>query len=197
MNDDLYLPLSFLNQMAYCPRRFWLMFVQNEMAINAPMQDGVYRHHRAHDPGTDEHGRVVRSVQVWSDSLRVVGVADFVEEHDGNLIPVEHKRGRMGRWVSDHVQLCAQAICLEERTGAAINQGEIFYWENRRRERVTLDADLRVMTYEVARRAFELLAIGRMPAPIDHPAKCRDCSLKDICMPRQTLRLLAEEESDS
>jgi CRISPR-associated exonuclease Cas4 len=196
MNDALYLPLSFLNQMAYCPRRFWLMFVQNEMAINAPMQEGVYRHQRAHTPGTDERGRVVRSVQVWSNSLRVIGVADFVEERDGVLIPVEHKRGRMGRWLSDHVQLCAQAICLEERTGSVIDQGEIFYWENRRRERVTIDTDLRDTTYDVARRAFNLLNAGQMPVPIDHPAKCRDCSLKGICMPKQTLRLLNEEKTN-
>ena len=75
-----YLPLSHLNQMAYCPRRFWLMFCQNEMDINAPVLDGILRHQRAHQAGQqkDERGRALRSVHVWSDSLRIAGVADFI-----------------------------------------------------------------------------------------------------------------------
>ncbi len=197
MKDDLpdYLPLSYLNQVAFCPRRFWLMYVQAEMEINAPVQEGILRHQNAHDPGVqkDEHGRTLRSVQVWSDVLRVAGVADFVEEKDGRLIPLEHKRGRIGQWVSDHVQLCAQAVCLEERTGTTLPYGEIFYWTNRRRERVIFDDALRQKTADAARLAFHLLEQGTMPHPLDHPAKCRDCSLEPICLPRETLALLREE----
>lgn len=197
MNGDLpdYLPLSYLNQVAFCPRRFWLMYVQGEMEINAPVQEGILRHENAHDPGIqkDEHGRTLRSVQVWSDVLRVAGVADFVEEKSGRLIPLEHKRGRMGQWMSDHVQLCAQAICLEERTGTQLPYGEIFYWSNRRRERVMFDDVLRQKTADAAHLAFRLLEQGTMPYPLDHPAKCRDCSLEPICLPRETLALLQEE----
>lgn len=192
-----YLPLSYLNQYAYCPRRFWLMFVQGEMAVNAPMQDGIYRHERADTRGTetDERGRRTRSVKIWSDSLRVVGLADFIEERDGLLLPLEHKRGRMGQHISDHVQLCAQAICLEERGAPRITYGEIFYWANRRRERVQLDASLRAQTQATADAAHALLAQGRMPQPIDHPTKCRDCSLKPICLPDETRQLLQEEQT--
>lgn len=190
-----YLPLSFLNQFAYCPRRFWLMYTQSEMEINAPVLEGQLRHQNAHTPGqrTDERGRTLRSVHVWSDTLRVAGVADFVEEHDGLLIPVEHKRGRMGRWLNDHVQLCAQAMCLEERTNEAVPYGEIFYWSNRRRERVEFDDALRQRTQAIAQQAYALLVSERMPAPIDYTAKCRDCSLEPICLPRETLKLLKEE----
>ena len=190
-----YLPLSYLNQMAYCPRRFWLMFCQNEIDINAPMLEGILRHKRAHQPGQqkDEHGRTLRSVHVWSDTLRIAGVADFIEEKEGLLIPLEHKRGRMGKWASDHIQLCAQALCLEERTGETVPYGEIFYWGNRRREEVLFDDDLRQRTLATIEQAFDLLEQGIMPAPIDHPAKCRDCSLEPICLPQETLLLLQEE----
>jgi CRISPR-associated exonuclease Cas4 len=190
-----YLPLSFINQYVYCPRRFWLMYVQNEMEINAPVLEGVIRHQRAHQAGEqkDEHGRTLRSVQLWSDALRIKGVADFIEEHQNMLIPVEHKRGRMGRWLNDHMQLCAQALCLEERNGQSISYGEIFYWENRRREVVQFNETLRAQTIQVIQAIFDLLKNGQMPAPIDQAAKCHDCSLEPICLPRETLRLLEEQ----
>lgn len=192
-----YLPLSYLNQLAYCPRRFWLMYCQSEMDINAPVLEGQIRHQRAHQPGVerDDQGRVLRSVHVWSETLRITGIADFVEERGGLLIPLEHKRGRMGKWISDHVQLCAQALCLEERTGIAVPYGEIYYWANRRRERVEFTADLREKTRAVVRQAFDLLLAGMLPPPLDHAAKCRDCSLEAICLPRETLALLREESA--
>ncbi|MEM6281994.1 MAG: CRISPR-associated protein Cas4, partial [Chloroflexota bacterium] len=85
MESPDYLPLSYLNQLAYCPRRFWLMYCQNEMEINAPMLEGTLRHQRAHTPGqqTDPDGRTLRSVHVWSRELRIAGVADFIEERAG------------------------------------------------------------------------------------------------------------------
>ncbi len=190
-----YLPLSYLNQLIYCPRRFWLMYYQSEIEINAPMLEGTLRHQRAHDPGQekDQDGRILRSVHVWSDALRVAGIADFVEEHNGILLPVEYKRGRMGQWINDHIQLCAQAMCLEERTGIPVLQGEIFYWSNRRREHVELDAALRDKTRATITQAFALLDKGLMPTPIDNAAKCRDCSMEPICLPRETLSMLKEE----
>lgn len=190
-----YLPLSFLNQLVYCPRRFWLMYVESEMLVNAPVLEGTLRHQRAHTPGqtVDEAGRVIRSVYVWSDRLRIAGIADFVEERDGTMIPLEHKNGRLGKWINDQVQLCAQALCLEERTGRRIERGEIFYWGSRRREEIDLTDELRELTAATIERAFALLAADELPAPIDHPAKCRDCSLEPICLPRETLHLLKEE----
>lgn len=191
-----YLPLSYLNQLAYCERRFWLMYIQSEMEINAPVQEGIYQHGRAHVPGvqTDELGRVLRSIHVWSDHLHIAGIADFVQEREGELIPLEHKHGKMGNWLNDHIQLCAQALCLEERTGRMLERGEIFYWKNRRRERVALDEPLRARTVEAINRAFELLRAGRFPPPLDHPGKCRDCSLEAICLPRETLKMIEEDQ---
>lgn len=186
-----YLPLSFLNQFAYCPRRFWLMFVMGEMEENAAVLEGKYQHQHADSQGSEWYrdGRLYRSVYVWSDRLRVAGLADFVESQGERLRPVEHKRGRMGKWISDHVQLCAQALCLEERTGQPVAEGEIFYWANRRRERVIFTEELRLQTQAVADAIFTLLSRGELPSPIDHPAKCRDCSLQRICLPKEVLRL--------
>lgn len=190
-----YLPLNFLNQLAYCPRRFWLMYAESEMLVNAPVLEGTMRHHRAHDPGQqrDDTGRIIRSVHVWSDVLHIAGIADFVEERDGTLIPLEYKNGRMGKWINDQVQLCAQALCLEERTRHNIAHGEIFYWGSRRREIIDLTEELRRLTAKTVEQAFALLSMGKLPSPIDNAAKCRDCSLEPICLPRETLQLLKEE----
>lgn len=189
-----YLPLSMLNQFTYCPRRFWLMYVQGEMEINAALLDGTHKHQNAHTPGTGWHpdGRVYSSVWVWSEQLHVAGIADFVQEQaDGALIPLEHKRGRMGQHLSDHVQLCAQAICLEERTGKPVPEGEIFYWANRRREGVVFSDGLRQQTFDAVSAIYELLERGHCPDPIEHPTKCRDCSLAPICLPKE-VKLLRE-----
>ncbi|MCP4425563.1 MAG: CRISPR-associated protein Cas4, partial [Chloroflexi bacterium] len=154
-----YLPLSYLNQLIYCPRRFWYMYVQGEIEINAPMLEGAYQHQtRADKPGqeTDDNGRTIhRRLWVWSDRLQIAGFADFVEVvpiHNSSLIihnsliPVEYKHGRKAKWHNDQIQLCAQALCLEEMTGQPVEQGEIFYWRSRRRITVPLTDELRQMT---------------------------------------------------
>jgi len=196
MNHPDYLPISMLNQLEYCERRFWLMYVHAEMEINAPVLEGIHQHERAHTHGLERDGAttVHRRVYLWSDQLRLAGFADLVEESEGELMPVEYKRGRMGRWLNDHVQLCAQAMCLEERTGRPVTRGEIFYWRSRRRVAVEFTPELRARTHAAVARAFELLAEGRIPPPVDHRAKCRDCSLEGICLPREILLLAREPD---
>lgn len=192
MIDTLdYLPLSYLNQLAYCERRFWLMFVEGELAINAPMLDGIYRHERTHQPGHEQRGELTsqRQVYVWSDRLRLVGLVDCVEDEAGRLQPIEHKRGKMSRWLNDHLQLCAQALCLEERSGQTIDQGYLFYWGNRRRETVQFDAALRARTEAAVARALVLLEQGQRPPPLQPRAKCKDCSMEPICQPREVKQL--------
>lgn len=193
MIDDIdYLSLSYLNQLEYCERRFWLMFVEGEIAVNAPMLEGIYRHERAHEAGSEQHGETTthRQVYVWSERLRLAGLADFVEDEAGQLQPVEHKRGRMGKWLNDHIQLCAQAMCLEERTGQTLQSGHIFYWGNRRREQVDFTPALRARTEAAVQRAFTLLEAGQLPPPTQKRAKCRDCSLEPICLPEEVQKLV-------
>jgi CRISPR-associated exonuclease Cas4 len=189
-----YLPISMLNQLEYCERRFWLMFVHGEMVVNAPVLEGTQQHERVHTGGVERDGEMVirRRVYLWSDRLRVAGFADMVEEQAGELVPVEYKHGQMGRWLNDHVQLCAQAICLEERTGKTVQHGSIFYWRSRRRAEVTFTPELKARTEQAVARAFDLIENGQMPPPIGRRAKCHDCSLEDICLPREVL-LLAKE----
>ena len=197
-----YLPISMLNQLEYCERRFWLMYVCGEMEVNAPVLEGILQHERAHTAGVKHAGELTihRRTYLWSDRLRLTGFADLVEEQTGTklhsevkkLLPVEYKRGRMGKWLNDHIQLCAQALCLEERTGQTVPRGEIFYWRSRRRVTVEFTPELRARTEASVARAFELLAAGQLPPPLERRAKCHDCSLEEICLPREVLALAKE-----
>lgn len=190
------LPLSYLNQLIYCPRRFWYMYIQGEIEINAPMLEGTYQHQtRADRPGseTDDQGRAIhRRLWVWSDRLQIAGFADFVEipkseiQNPKSLVPVEYKHGQQGKWDNDNIQLCAQALCLEEMTGQPIPYGEIFYWRSRRRITVPFDDALRTMT-ETA--VIQAQALTTIPAPIQEKHKCKHCSIQPICLPDEVTQL--------
>lgn len=221
MEQQEYLPISMLNQFEYCPRRFWYMHVLGEMDVNVPVLEGTYQHEKAHEAGASREGETTthRRVYVWSDRLRIAGYADVIESFDkaedgeanGVLVPIEYKHGRMGRWLNDHIQLCAQALCIEERRttlipsvrdGAApgpspyegegsIEYGEIFYWGSRRRECVEFTPELRARTEASIAWVYALLAQNVMPAPIEQRAKCKDCSLQPICLPDEVSHLVA------
>ena len=186
-----YLPLSRLNQLEYCERRFWLMFVLGEMEVNAPVLEGTLEHRRVHTAGRETAGERItrRRVYVYSERLRLTGFADLVEEVSGQLVPVEYKRGKQGKWLNDHIQLCAQALCLEERTGQPVPEGKIFYFGSRRRVRVPFTPELRSKTEASVARAFALLRQGQLPPPTVRIAKCHDCSLEAVCLPREVRAL--------
>jgi len=190
-----YLPLAYLNAWEYCPRRFYLEYVLGEMADNEHIILGRHLHRNIDEVGTIQEGETTihRHQWVWSDRLQISGIIDAVEERDGQLIPIEYKKGRMGNHLSDHFQLCAAGLCLEERTGKAIAHGEIFYHANRRRQRVLFTPQLRQATEE-AISAAHLATQGFMPAPIDHPKKCQACSLQGICLPFEVKQLLLSKE---
>lgn len=187
------LPLSYINQYAYCPRRFWYMYVQGEMVENAHVLRGVQNHERAHTPGyeTEPEGvRVHRRVYVYSHKLGITGFCDLLEEHaDGTLVPVEYKQGRKGKWRNDQAQLCAQALCLEEMTGRTIERGHIFYFGSRRRVTVTFTPALRQETVALLDAMQRALALDELPPHTDKKARCRGCSLHEICLPQETKQL--------
>ncbi len=186
-----YLPLSYLNQLRYCERRFWYMYVMGELAENAALLEGAYHHQRADQPGEErlEEGRVVRRAAIHSDRLRLIGFCDLVEERGGVLRPVEYKRGKQGRWDNDQVQLCAQALCLEEQTGRAVATGEIYYWRSRHRIEVPFTAELREQTTAAISRAFALLEAGTLPPHTQQRVRCGECSIEPIRLPRETQQL--------
>ena len=127
------LPISSLNAMEYCPRRFYYQFVQGEMLVNEFVLEGTLEHQRVHQAGT--HGTGAEEIEttrlyLYSEALHLSGFADVIQERGGVFVPVEYKHGHLGEWINDHVQLCAQALCLEERmadqheSGRATDQHE-------------------------------------------------------------------------
>lgn len=191
--EPAYIPLAMLNALAYCPRRFVYEHVQGEMLHNAHVVEGTLAHATIDAAGTAWRSATVhhRRVYVWSDTHGIAGFCDVLEEHDGVLLPVEYKKGRPGRWRSDHVQVCAQALCLEERTGQPIAAGAVFYFAARRREAVPLTPELRATTIALAAEAHRLVAAGTLPPPITQRSKCRDCSLEPLCLPDLAPQLAA------
>jgi CRISPR-associated exonuclease Cas4 len=197
--DEENLAISYLNALEYCPRRFYYECVLSEFLDNAHVAEGTMRHERS-DSGvtTLEDGvTTLRRVWIWSDRLKLSGFADIVEEEDGLLRPIEYKKGK---WLNDHVQLCAQALCLEEMLSCTIPLGYVFYFGSGHREEVLFTDELRRHTEAAIQFAFRLLSEQTLPPPLRGksnrrspiPAlhkKCRDCSLEPLCLPREILAL--------
>jgi CRISPR-associated exonuclease Cas4 len=196
------LSISYLNALEYCPRRFYYECALGAFLDNAHVVEGTMRHVRSDSGLTTGDGDIttLRRVWIWSDRLRLSGFADVVEEQQGQLTPIEYKKGKMGEWLNDHVQLCAQALCLEDMLGHSIPRGYIFYFGSARREEVPFTGELRQHTEATIQLAFSLLAEGNLPPPLAgkpikgktlpalHP-KCRDCSLEPLCLPREVQAL--------
>ncbi len=197
MDHDHYLPLAYLNAWEYCARRFYLEYVLGEWAENEHIILGNHLHRNIDEAAVLEEGdtRIYQQQWVWSDRLLVSGVIDAVEEQAGVLVPVEYKKGKMAQHLNDHFQLCAAALCLEERTGRHIQYGEIFYHTNRRRQQVMFTDILR-RTTEAAIATAQTAATGTMPPPIESVKKCRACSLHGICLPDEVRQLQREENAN-
>jgi CRISPR-associated exonuclease Cas4 len=144
-------------------------------------------HEKAHD-GPDETKagvRIVRGLDVKSEALGLSGQCDVVEfAADGSVLPVEYKRGKPKGHRADEVQLCAQALCLEEMMGVAVPEGRLFYGQTRRRTDVRFDTELRALTVGTARRLHELIASRETPPASYEERKCDACSLIQLCMPQ-------------
>jgi len=190
------IPISSLNALEYCPRKFYYQFVQGEMPINEFVLEGTLAHQQVHQPGTHamaDGGIQITQLYLSSETLRISGFADIVEEHSGRLIPVEYKRGPQGQWLNDHIQLCAQALCLEERQPSKppIAYGYIFYIGSQRRVQVRFTQQLRAKTKATIARALEIAVLETPPPPLSGKmvARCPNCSLLPLCLPEE-VRLL-------
>ena len=180
------LPLSALQHWLFCPRQCALIHVERLWEENRLTAEGRILHERADEglPESREGIRVLRSVHVASDRLGVHGVADVVEMQGPAPFPVEYKRGRPKAHRADEVQLCAQAVCLEEMTGQDVPQGALFYGARRRRVVVAFDAELRNLTACVATEARAAMAGGTLPPPVYEAGRCEACSLMALCRPQ-------------
>jgi CRISPR-associated exonuclease Cas4 len=179
------LPISALQHWLYCPRQCALIHVERLWAENNLTAEGRVLHARVDGHTTDRHKgiRTLRTVELGSKRLGLHGVADVVEVHGDRFYPVEYKRGRPKPHKADEVQLCAQAICLEDMTGQAVSEGALFYGETRRRVNVVFDAGLRSLTSSIADEVRCALARGVVPPPHYVAGRCKACSLLEICRP--------------
>ena len=184
--EDALIPLSALQHHLFCPRQCALIHVEQLWAEDVATAEGRILHERV-DEGRGEARRgvrVARGIALRSLALGVSGKADAVEfsGRPPRALPVDYKRGRPKSHRADEVQLCAQAVCLEEMLGSPVPEGALFYGETRRRMPVAFDAELRALTARVAAETRATLAGGRTPAPVRIPG-CRHCSLQDLCWP--------------
>lgn len=194
--EDEYIVLSALNQYTYCPLRCYWMFVEQEFADNDHTIEGTLGHKRVHQEGQTSRAEVfqLRSVYLYSKRYGICGQADLIEERDGDLYPVEYKKGRLGTWNNDAVQLCAQALCLEEMHTAKrgvsgyISQGYLYYASTGRRKVVPLTDDLRALTIQTIAAVRTLIQTQQRPKT-GYSARCKGCSLQPICLPSETALL--------
>jgi CRISPR-associated exonuclease Cas4 len=182
--------LSALQHYLFCPRQCALIHVEQIWEESGLTAEGRLLHERVDEGGAEKRRDVKRVFGLPIRCLRlgIVGKADVVEFHrqtDGRWLPypVEHKRGRRKKEDWDRVQLCAQALCLEEMLGVSVPEGALFYGKEQRREVVEIGDALRRETEEVAAAVYRMLMEARTPAPKYAP-KCDSCSLVDVCLPR-------------
>lgn len=187
--DDL-IQLSALQHYAFCPRQCALIHVEQIWMENRLTAEGRIMHEHVHKEGDESRGnlRVERGVSLRSLQLGLIGKADVVEYHrqaDGTwqAFPVEHKRGKPKPDYCDKIQLCAQALCLEEMQNVHIPAGALFYGKTRRRLSVDFNEALRQETSEAAHRTHELIESGQTPKPV-YAKRCESCSLMGECMPK-------------
>ena len=208
--DDL-LPISALQHLIFCARRALLVHVEGVWQDNAYTAEGRLLHGRTHDAAARvevrDDVRIARGLLLRSFELGLTGRADVVEFHRVETNPadledhagagvvlggvagrwrpyiVEYKRGKLRREEGYEVQVCAQAICLEEMLGTQVSSAAIYYGTPRRRLEVALSADLRERTRAAAWRLHELVQAQAVPRP-DYGPKCKSCSLMGSCLPQ-------------
>lgn len=201
-SEEDYLPLSGIQHFAFCRRQWALIHIENQWAENERTVDGIIMHEKAHSGDVESRGDVVimRALRVFSATLGVSGECDVVEFHrnaDGISLnghdglwqpyPVEYKRGKPKEHNADEMQLCAQAMCLEEMLCCTIPCGALFYGEPRRRTEVEFTPELRRAVEDSLNEMHDYYKRGYTPKA--KPRKgCSACSLKEICLPKMVQR---------
>lgn len=205
LDEESLIPVSALEHWSYCPRQCGLILLDNVFEENIFTMRGKWDHEAVDEPDreTRPEGVVIeRALPLWSARLGLVGRADVVEFRDGVPYPVEYKHGSRRRHPHAALQLCAQAMCLEEMLGIAVPRGAIYHISSRRRQEVGLDAPLRDRVEEAAREIRDMIRRRFLPAPAND-GRCKNCSLIDACVPdvitqpdrlREYRRLLWETE---
>jgi CRISPR-associated exonuclease Cas4 len=188
--DDLIM-ISALQHFAFCPRQCALIHIEQLWQESGLTAEGHIMHEHVHEGGDESRGpvKIARGVPLRSLKLGLIGKADVVEFHrvEKNRwqpFPVEYKRGKPKVDHCDKIQLCAQAICLEEMLNVSVPEGAIFYGRIRRRLDVKFDETLRCETEEAANKTRQLIASGITPPPV-YERRCESCSLVNECLPEK------------
>lgn len=190
------MPARMVNEFSYCPRLAYLEWVQTEWADSADTVEGRHRHRRVdrpsgNPPAPEDLGDAdqlhARSVTVASERLGLIARIDLIEAEDGAVVPVDYKRGKRphvaaGAYEPEQVQLCVQAILLEEQ-GYRCPEGALYYVASKERVRIAFDADLRETTWAAIEGLRLIAAGGRIPPPLQDSPKCPRCALVGICLP--------------
>ncbi len=197
--EDEYLPMSGIQHFCFCRRQWALIHVEEQWKENGRTAEGRFLHERCHDSTQAEKRGdllILRGMRVVSHRLRLSGACDVVEFHqnaagiplngyEGKWLPspVEYKRGREKETDADRLQLCAQAMALEEMLACSVGAGDLYYGETRRREHVPILPELRETALTMAEEMNGYFQRGYTPKV--RPAKrCNACSLKECCLPR-------------
>lgn len=197
--ENDYLMLSGLQHFCYCRRQWALIHIEQQWTENERTTDGQLFHEVAHNAENfEKRGNllITRGLRIKSAKLGMSGICDVVEFHrsekgvslfsfDGKWepYPVEYKKGLPKENQADEVQLCGQAICLEEMLLCHISSGSLFYGENRRRTVVPFTEELRTKVYDMAEEMHDLWNRGHTPK-VKFRKGCNACSLKELCVPK-------------
>ncbi|NJR63114.1 MAG: CRISPR-associated protein Cas4 [Cyanobacteria bacterium CRU_2_1] len=195
MAENEYIPIAALNQYAYCPHRCWRMFCLGEFNENQYTIEGTSLHDRVHTTSENQQEDTwqIRAVWLKSEQYRLIGKSDLIESQDGCWYPVEYKRGHRGEFGNDELQVCAQALCLEEMTGKPVTLGYLYYAQSHQRQAVEMTGDLRQQAIATLESVTQLLETGAMP-PAIYSARCQGCSLYSQCLPKATAKLARYRE---
>jgi CRISPR-associated exonuclease Cas4 len=186
MEQDDFIMISALQHYSYCPRQCALIHEEQSFADNMHTARGNAVHTLVDLAGYELRAgvRIERALPLVCERLGLIGKADIVEFlPDGTPYPVEYKHGPRRQRTHDDIQLAAQAVCLEEMTGHAVSRGAIYHATSHRRREVPITADLRALVESTTLAIRSLLQLGQMP-PAVNDARCRECSLIEICQPQ-------------
>ena len=187
-----FISISSLNHYDYCQKRAWYIFVSGEFVENAHTVEGTLLHERSDSSERTVRGDLIqtRTVYLYSQRYGLSGIADVIEEKGGEIYPVEYKKGPRGDWKNDQLQLCAQALCLEEMLNLPqpIPRGFLYYASTGNRKEIPFTEELRAYTIQMIEAVRKLLETQRRPEVLYNP-RCRGCSLYPICLPKEMEKL--------
>lgn len=197
-SEEDFLQLSGLQHFAFCRRQWALIHIENQWKENLRTVEGDIFHRRAHDEQARERrgdSLILRGLPVSSRNLGVSGKCDVVEFHrspegvplhgeEGRWqpYPVEYKKGSPKPGEADKMQLCAQAMCLEEMLCCKVPEGALFYGDTRRRLTLSFTEELREQVRAMLEEMHRLYARGYTPR-VKPSKSCNACSLKELCLP--------------